>query len=137
MLGAMQAQAVDFKNNFRGIAVSRQQSAIRIQTTIPAVGFQSTSAYSGQWANEDITPMLNSDGSVNDEAYGVGSTGHRGHIRRADNNGDGYYDVTGLPVNPIVDPNDPGNVPLGDGLWVLLALALGYAGARRKRILEP
>ena len=121
LTGAVQAQAVNYKNSYRGVAVSRQQSAIIIQTTAtaPAVGFQSTSAYSEQWSNEDITPMLNSDGSVNDEAYGVGSKNLPARPRK----------------NPVIDPDDPGNTPLGDGLWVLLALAAGYAGARRKRIL--
>jgi len=69
--------------------------------------------------------MLNSDGTVNDGAY-MGSPKRPG-IRRTDTN-------INNPGDPD-DKEDDGNTPLGDGLWVLLLLAVGYAGARvaRKR----
>ena len=125
LLSAAQAQAVDYKSTYKG---SRIQPTIGVATTAtaPTVGFQSTSAYSGQWApQESTTPMLNSDGTVNDGAY-MGSPKRPG-IRRTDSN-------INNPVDPD-DKEDDGNTPLGDGLWVLLMLAVGYAGARvaRKR----
>lgn len=126
LLSAAQAQAVDYKSTYKG---SRIQPTIGVATTAtaPTVTFQSTSAYSGQWApQESTTPMLNSDGTVNDGAY-MGSPKRPG-IRKdpAAPNPDTEEDEEG---------GDDGNTPLGDGLWVLLMLAGGYAGARvaRKR----
>ena len=134
LLSAAQAQAVTYqtkyKNAYQGAYVQTPGNA-SATTASPSVGFQSTSAFSDQFGNGEQS-MLNSDGTVNDEAYGVGSR-HPGSIRRADNNGDGYDDVTGLPVNPIVDPNDPGNVPLGDALLPLMLIACAYAGVRSFR----
>ena len=118
LLSAAQAQAVDYKNNYRGV----QQTEYRVQTvttTAPAATFQSTSAYSGQWEEQgSMTPMLNSDGTVNNEAYGVGAR-HPGRIRRE-----------GGDINNPGDPDDKddeGNVPLGDALLPLLLLAMVYA----------
>jgi len=125
LMVAVEAQAVDYKSTYKG---SRVQPTVGVATTVtaPTVGFQSTSAYSGQWApQESTTPMLNSDGTVNDGAY-MGSPKRPG-IRRTDTN-------INNPGDPD-DKEDDGNTPLGDGLWVLLLLAVGYAGARvaRKR----
>ncbi len=128
LLSAAQVQAVDYKNNYRGV----QRTEYRVQTvssTAPAATFQSTSAYSGQWApQESTTPMLNSDGTVNDGAY-MGSPKRPG-IRK---------DPTA--PNPNVDEeNDDGNTPLGDGLLALMLLACMYALMRvilnRKRALN-
>ena len=134
LLSAAQAQAVTYqtkyKNAYQGAYVQTPGNA-SATTASPSVGFQSTSAFSDQFGNGEQS-MLNSDGTVNDEAYGVGSR-HPGSIRRVDGNNDGYDDVTGLPVNPIVDPNDPGNVPLGDALLPLMLIACAYAGVRSFR----
>ena len=141
LMVAVEAQAVDYKSTYKG---GRPQPTYIAPATgtvsqAPTATFQSTSAMPVMMSTES---MLNSDGTVNDGAYGVGqsySSGRPGHIRKADSNGDGFDDDTGLPVenidNPTIDPNDPGNVPLGEGLWVLLMLVVGYAGARvaRKR----
>ena len=120
LLSAAQVQAVDYKNNYRGV----QRTEYRVQTvssTAPAATFQSTSAYSGQWApQESTTPMLNSDGTVNDGAY-MGSPKRPG-IRKTDTN-------INNPGDPD-DKEDDGNTPLGDGLWVLLLLAGAYILAR-------
>lgn len=127
LLLAGTVQAVDYKNSYRNdrYAFSGQQSAISIQTmaTAPTAGFQSTSAYSGQWNQDAHQSMLNADGTVNGEAYGIG---RRPGIRRD-------------PVAPPPNPGDPdeeedeGNVPLGNGLLVLMLLALAYAGIRKLR----
>ncbi|MBR4432692.1 MAG: hypothetical protein IKS76_05810 [Paludibacteraceae bacterium] len=118
-------QAVNYKNSYKAgrVAISGQQSVISIQTTAPAVGFQSTSAYSGQWNQDAHQSMLNADGTVNGEAYGIG---RRPGIRRD-------------PVAPPPNPGDPdeeedeGNVPLGNGLWALMLLAFAYACVRKLR----
>ena len=131
LLSAAQAQAVDYKSTYKGVRYEQpyQHAEYKVASTAsaPTMGFQSTSAFPDQFGNGEQS-MLNSDGTVNNEAYGVGSSHHPGSIRRVDGNNDGYDDVTGLPVNPIVDPNDPGNVPLGDVVWPLMLLLCAYAG---------
>lgn len=122
LMGAAQAKAVQYKSTYRGV---RTQPVYGIATTAAAPGtsFQSTSAYSGQWSNETSEALLNNDGSVNSGAYL--SSGPN----RAKN------DVTPpLPPNPdpTKDPNDSGNVPLGEGLLALLLMAGSYAVARKK-----
>ena len=126
------AQAVSYKGTYKGRS---QQPAYMAPATVPVITFQSTSSMPVMMSTETL---LNEDGTVNAGAYGVGqsySSGRPGHIRKADDNGDGIDDETGLPVenidNPTIDPNDPGNVPLGDGLWVLLLLAGAYIVVRR------
>ena len=121
------AAAVEYKSSYRGVAVSNQQSAISIQTTAPSVSFQSTSAYSRQWNGESTTPMLNSDGSVNGDAYLNGPNNVSG-IRKAPGAGG-----PGTPGGEL-DPN--AQQPVGDGLWILTLCALAYLIVRvsRKRV---
>ena len=117
LLSAAQAQAVDYKN----VYMSSQQGAYanpgyQVQTTAPSAAFQSTSAYSSQWVEqENATPMLNSDGSVNDEAYGVGPKRRPGSIRR---------DV--MPGTPDEKENDE-DQPLGDVMLPMMMLLCAYA----------
>ncbi|MBR7154317.1 MAG: hypothetical protein IKD12_03300 [Paludibacteraceae bacterium] len=127
------AAAVEYKSTYGG-AYTQPGYGVAVTTTVPSATFQSTSAYSEQWASREEQPSINEDGSVNGSAYGVG---RRPGLRRLDANNDGYDDVTGLPVNPIVDPNDPGNVPLGEALLPLLLMALVYFAIRRKRSVRP
>lgn len=114
-LGAMQASAVDYRNSYRGI----QNSDYRAQTisvTAPAAMFQSTSAYaSPEWAEN---PMLNSDGTINEEAYMSGRNNAPGGPRRI--------------VNPDGDDEDDkeNGLPLGDALIPLFLLAIAYGGWR-------
>ena len=122
LMGAAQAKAVQYKSTYRGV---RTQPVYGIATTAatPKAAFQSTSAYSSQWSNETSEALLNNDGSVNSGAYL--SSGPN----RAKN------DVTPpLPPNPnpTTDPNDSGNVPLGEGLLALMMMAGSYAVARKK-----
>lgn len=129
----MLVNAVEYKNKstYSGI-YSQRVYGIAATATIPSTTFQSTSPFSQQWAGkEDVQSMLNADGSLNGNAY-MASTRPQGHIRKADANGDGYDDDTGLPVNPFIDEDDEGNVPLGDAALPLLLLALAYAGTRRR-----
>jgi len=107
------AEAVDYQN-------THQPS----ETFVPAVEFQSTSAFSEQWRNtEDNHWRLNVDGSVDESAY-LSSQDNRPKVRK---NG------TGTPGFP----EDENQQPLGDGLWALLLLALGYLVMRRRRAARP
>ena len=121
LLSAAQAQAVDYKSTYKGVRYEQpyQQAEYKVATTAtaPAVGFQSTSAYSGQFGTEE-QPMLNSDGTVNDEAYGVGqsnASGRPGKIRKINN------------------PEDDVENPLGDVVWPLVMLLCAYAGYKKVR----
>lgn len=116
-------QAVEYKSSYRGVVVSNQQSVISIQTTAPSVSFQSTSAFSNQWSQDAQQSMLNADGTVNAEAYGVGS--YRPGIRKG-GSGSGYN-----PGTPDDDDEEEGEQqPLGDAVIPLLLLALAYMGTR-------
>ena len=123
LLSAAQAQAVDYKN----VYMSSQQGAYanpgyQVQTTAPSAAFQSTSAYSSQWVEqENATPMLNSDGLVNDEAYGVGPKRRPGSIRR-----------DGMPGTPD-EKDDDEDQPLGDVMWPLMLCACAYLIVRATR----
>ena len=66
---AMTMQAVDYKNVYKHSVVSHQYSDNGIEAATPSTGFRSTSAYSGQWNQDAQQSLLNTDGSVNTEAY--------------------------------------------------------------------
>lgn len=127
LLSAAQVQAVDYKSTYKGVRYEQpyQQVEYKVATTAtaPAVGFQSTSAYSGQWAaQESTTPMLNSDGTVNDGAY-MGSPKRPGSIRR-----------DGNPGTPDDETEEEGEQqPLGDGLMALMLCACAYLIVRAMR----
>ena len=121
LLSAAQAQAVDYKSTYKGTQCEqpRQYVEYKVATTAsaPTMGFQSTSAYSGQFGPEE-QPMLNSDGTVNGEAYGVGqsnASGRPGKIRKINN------------------PEDDVENPLGDVVWPLMMLLCAYAGYKKVR----
>ena len=121
--GAAQAGAVEYKSTYRGVQTQPVYSTVTtVSTTTPTATFQSTSAYSSQWGNETSEALLNNDGSVNSSAY-MSSGPH-------------YAKKDGiLPPNPEPDPNDDGNVPLGEGILALLMMAGGYA-VRRRRLMS-
>lgn len=124
LTGAATSGAVEYKSTYRGVQ-AKPVYGIATTATTPNAAFRSTSAYSTQWNDEPSSSLLNSDGSVNSGAY-MTSGPNRAKKDEV------------LPPNPEVDDDDSGNVPLGDGLLLLLALALVYALARRKtRIQEP
>ena len=125
LLSAAQAQAVDYKSTYKGVRYEQPYQQVEYKgastATAPAVGFQSTSAYSGQWAaQESTTPMLNSDGTVNDGAY-MGSPKRPGSIRR-----------DGNPGTPG-EKDDDEDQPLGDVVWPLMLLLCAYAGYKKVR----
>lgn len=124
LAGTIQASAPAYMNTYKG-TVYHQPSVISYQTAAPTVGFQSTSAYSEQWENEQAQSMLNSDGSVNPGAYL--SSGPS----RAKKDGPGGGAVgPGSPGGPL-DPTT--QQPLGEGIFALLLMAMAYVGARTLR----
>ena len=131
LLSAVQAQAVDYKSTYKGVRYEqpRQHVEYKVATTAtaPMAGFQSTSAYSSQFSTGEQS-TLNSDGTVNSAAYGIGSR-HLGSIRRTESN-------INNPDDPDDDEEDDGNVPLGDAVLPLLMMSLAFCGylyLRRKR----
>ena len=123
LLSAAQAQAVDYKSTYKGTQYEqpRQYVEYKVATTAsaPTMGFQSTSAYSGQFSNGQQS-MLNSDGTVNGDAY-MGSLPGRS-IRRG---GEGSGTNTGTPDDE--EEAEGEQQPLGDGLMALMLCACAYA----------
>jgi len=128
LFGTAQAGAVTYGNKYQA-----QSTMYPEQGTMPQVEFQSTSAYSEQWS-EQATPLLNGDGSVNQEAYMSGSIGPR-------------RNTTGNPGTPDDDDEkEEEQQPLGDALLPLTLLACAYLSmrvflkkrvTRRRTTLEP
>ena len=120
----MQAVAVDYKNQYKHSVVNHQYSDNGIEAAAPSTGFRSTSAYSGQWNQDAQQSMLNADGTVNADAYGIGPRNAPG-IRKAG------------PGTPGGDLDPTHQQPLGDILWPLMLMALVYTGIRlRKRAIN-
>ena len=123
LLSAAQAQAVDYKSTYKGVRYEQpyQHAEYKVASTAsaPTMGFQSTSAYSSQFGSEE-QPMLNSDGTVNDEAYTTTSrVGHLGSIRREER--ESGEANTGTP------DKEGDKQPLGDVVWPLMLLLGAYA----------
>ena len=118
LLGVGQAKAVDYRGVYQPVYEPIE---------VPQATFQSTSAYSVQWQEGSATPMLNSDGSMNGEAYMGSSSYPKSVIRKGG---------TGTPGFPQPENQQP----LGDGLLALIVLACMYALMRvvlnRKRALN-
>ena len=117
--GTMQAAAVDYKGTYKG---TRVQPTVGVATTVtaPTVGFQSTSAYSAQWQEEQEEPMLNADGTVNGDAYMSENHLPGRSVRKS----------PGTPGGTL-DPN--AQQPLGDGLIALMLCACAYLIVRATR----
>lgn len=124
LLSAAQAQAVTYqtkyKNAYQGAYVQTQGNA-SATTASPSVGFQSTSAFSDQWNTaESTTPMLNSDGTVNESAY---MSSLPGRSIRKSGSGSGYN-----PGTPGEEEEEEGEQqPLGDALLPMMMLLCAYA----------
>ena len=129
LLSAAQAQAVDYKSTYKGTQYEqpRQYVEYKVATTAttPAVGFQSTSAYSGQFSNGEQS-MLNADGTVNGDAY-MGSLPGRA-IRKS---GTGSNVQPGTPDEE--EEAEGEQQPLGDGLMALMLCACAYLIVRATR----
>ena len=114
LTGIMQMHAVDY-TPYKPGAYQEQ--------TFPVATFQSTSAYATENWSQSPTPMLNADGSVSAGAY------------MAEQVVSGPHRI----VNPDEDDEDDtengadNGAPLGDALLPLLACALLYILARRRK----
>ena len=117
--GTMQAAAVEYKNNYRGVHQPEYQKQT-VSTVAPTATFQSTSMYSGQWNQDEQQSMLNADGSVNGEAY----------ISENHLPGRSVRKSPGTPGGTL-DPN--AQQPLGDGLMALMLCACAYLIVRATR----
>lgn len=91
-----------------------------VGTGAPSVAFQSTSTMQSSGSAYSTTPILNADGTAayNDGSEPSSSSGHPGKPK------------TVAPPTPEGDPT-----PIGDGVWLLMALAFGY-GVYRKRKMQ-
>ncbi len=125
--GTMQAKAVDY-SPCRASGLHQTSATYQSATpagsdmaSMPYAGFQSTSAYSGQWA--ETANSLNANGSINEAAYL--STSTLSGPRR----------VPGTPGGGLSDDTQQ---PLGDAVLPLMLLACAYAIYRlsRKRARE-
>ena len=110
LMGAWQAQAVEYKNMYQG--VHRQMSDYNGQASVPTVSFQSTSAYSSNWSQPEVS-TINADGSVNEGAY---MAQHKAPGIRKDAIG-----------NPDEEDDDDKPNPIGDAVIPLMLLACAYA----------
>ena len=123
--GTMQAAAVEYKNNYRGVHKPDYQVQT-VSTVAPTATFQSTSAYSGQFSNGQQS-MLNSDGSVNGDAY-MGASLPGRSIRKG---GTGSGSNPGTPGDEEEEEGE--QQPLGDGLMALMLCACAYLIVRATR----
>jgi hypothetical protein len=128
LVNAEQLYAVNYKNTYKGVqntgyrvqsTVGYQPSEVSGQVVAPSMGFQSTSTMPVQWQQEAQEPIINADGTMNTEAYGLG-TQNTPVMRRA----------PGTPGENL-DPN--AQQPLGDVMWPLMVLACAYLIVRATR----
>ena len=117
--GTMQATAVNYQNSYHG--VYKQEYQVRsVSATAPTTTFQSTSAYSDQWNRDAQQSTLNSDGTVNGEAYMSENHLPGRSVRKS----------PGTPGGTL-DPN--AQQPLGDVMWPLMLCACAYLIVRITR----
>ena len=111
LTGIMQMHAIDY-TPYKPGAYQEQ--------TFPVATFQSTSAYASDEWSQSTTPMLNADGSVSAGAY---MGGENNAPRRA----------PGTPGGNLNPDDQQTGVPIGNALLSLLACALLYILARRRK----
>ncbi|MBQ7438601.1 MAG: hypothetical protein IJV28_01375 [Paludibacteraceae bacterium] len=116
LTGTIEAWGVEYQTKYKGTMYNVQSSTSIGSTIAPVTTFQSTSAYSEQWQEEEQVSMLNSDGSIANSPLAAAPSGPR----RAPGNGTG----AGTPGGTL-DPTT--QQPLGDVLLPLMLLACAYA----------
>lgn len=112
LTGTMQMHAIDY-TPYKPGAYQEQ--------TFPMATFQSTSAYATENWSQSSTPMLNADGSVSAGAY------------MAEQVVSGPHKAPGTPGGGTGTLDKDNQQPLGDALLPLLACALLYILARRRK----
>ena len=130
LLGAMQAMAI----NYPQMKPAYGQPVRTGSMAAPVATFHSTSPMTGTVGAYSATPMLNENGTVNEEAYGVGRANVSGPRR-----GMGTPDDENTPHYGD-EQNNPNGSPLGSPVLPLLLLAGAYmclrAFLKRKRATE-
>ncbi len=91
----------------------------------PSTGFQSTSTMVGSGSTIQTTGEFISADAYYDNATG----GHRGSTRRVGRDGGGGSTEGGPDSG---DPSNPFPDPIGEGMWVLMAMAAGAALLRKR-----
>lgn len=109
LTGTIEAWGVEYQTKYKG-TMYNVQSTTSYGVAAPVTTFQSTSAYSEQWQEEEQVSMLNSDGSIANSPLAAAPSGPR----RA----------PGTPGEQL-DPTT--QQPLGDVLLPLTLLACAYA----------
>ncbi|MBQ0076854.1 MAG: hypothetical protein KBS69_06960 [Bacteroidales bacterium] len=92
----------------------------------PSTGFQSTSAM----VSSGSTFQTGGEFMSADTYYETATGGHRGAARKGDRPGAGPGEEQGGPESG--DRPDP-YMPIGDGMWVLMAMAAGAALLRKRK----
>ena len=113
LTGTMQMHAIDY-TPYKPGAYQEQ--------TFPVATFQSTSAYATENWSQSSTPMLNADGSVSAGAYMGGP--HKAPPSSS---------APGTPGGNLNPDDQQTGVPIGDAILPLLACALLYILARRRK----
>ena len=117
LTGTIEAWGVEYQTKYKGTMYNVQSSTSIGSTIAPAATFQSTSAYSEQWQEEEQVSMLNSDGSIANSPLAAAPSGPR-------------RVGPGTPGGNL-DPN--AQQPLGDALLPLMLLACAYLIVRATR----
>lgn len=113
LTGTMQMHAIDY---------TPYKPGAHQEQTFPVATFQSTSAYASDEWSQSTTPMLNADGSVSAGAYMGGP--HKAPPSSS---------APGTPDGNLNPDDQQTGVPIGDALLPLLACALLYILARRRK----
>ena len=107
------------------LAVSAPMTADSLWTDMPRAPFQSTSSMDGSGSTYSSNPTLDENGTANSPA--ASALG-----------GPSKAKAGTTPPPPVIDENDSGNTPVGDGVLPLLALAMAFGGVvymrRRKAV---
>lgn len=114
LIGAVEAQAVDYKSTYQGQDRSIQPVEYQVATTAtgPTATFQSTSGLAGSGSAYSANPTIGADGAaVYSAADEGGTTRHPGQIRK----------IGGQTIQ---------GDPLGDAAMPLMLLVLAYLSLR-------
>ena len=136
LLGAAQAQAVDYQTKYKGTMYNVQSTA-SYGASAPTMGFRSTSVLPTSGSAYTANPMIEGNGLV--ATPSASAPGRIGHIRRTDlkNNGieddeeEGEETGNGGTPGQTVDPEK--QLPLGDVVWPLMLLLCAYARYKKVR----
>lgn len=113
LTGTMQMHAIDY---------TPYKPGAHQEQTFPVATFQSTSAYASDEWSQSTTPMLNADGSVSAGAYMGGP--HKAPPSSS---------APGTPDGNLNPDDQQTGVPIGNAILPLLACALLYILARRRK----